>query len=123
MDFNHIIELREKIEELSGYLDDTEIVEFPELAPKWSGQAHIYEVGNRVRYNNNIYKCVEDHTSQENNPPENIDELNETTSNLIFMPKGSEEDDSDNVVEEKKGGLTKVSEPKLSQISPFWERL
>lgn len=44
-------------------LEDTEALEAPELFPAWSGEA-VYELGQRVRYEGVLYRCLQGHTAQ-----------------------------------------------------------
>ena len=54
--------LRKKIESMSAELTDTDALDVPELFPKWSIKE--YAVGDRVRYEDILYKCLQAHTSQ-----------------------------------------------------------
>lgn len=56
--------LRALIEKASASLTDTDAITAPELFPKFDGNAHLYAVGNRVRYGDLLYKCLQAHTSQ-----------------------------------------------------------
>lgn len=56
-------ELRRMIELAAISLDDANALEAPELFPKWeTGKA--YAIGDRMRYNDLLYKVVQAHTSQ-----------------------------------------------------------
>ena len=56
-------QLRKYIEVASTFLTDTEALEAVELFPNWqTGTA--YKVGIRVRYNGQLYRCEQAHTSQ-----------------------------------------------------------
>lgn len=56
-------QLRRMIETASTFLTDTEALEAVELFPKWQvGTA--YSVGIRVRYNDQLYRCKQAHTTQ-----------------------------------------------------------
>ena len=55
--------LRAMIEKASGSLDDADALEAVELFPNWS-DSEDYVVGNRVRYDGILYKCLQAHTSQ-----------------------------------------------------------
>lgn len=56
-------QLRKYIEIASTFLTDTEALEAVELFPNWAvGTA--YKVGIRVRYNGQLYRCEQAHTSQ-----------------------------------------------------------
>lgn len=56
--------LRALIEKASASLTDTDAISAPELFPKFDGNAHLYAVGDRVRYGELLYKCLQAHTSQ-----------------------------------------------------------
>ena len=54
--------LRRKIESMSAELTDTDALDVPELFPKWTLKE--YAVGDRVRYEDTLYKCLQAHTAQ-----------------------------------------------------------
>lgn len=54
--------LRKKIESMSAELTDDDALDVPELFPKWTIKE--YAVGDRVRYGDLLYKCLQNHTSQ-----------------------------------------------------------
>lgn len=56
-------QLRKLIEKASASLDDTEALRGIELFSKWSDSAN-YEVGDRVRYEDILYKCLTAHDAQ-----------------------------------------------------------
>ena len=59
----HALKLRELIIKASVSLDDESALQGIELFPLWkTGVA--YEVGDRIRYEDVLYKCVQAHTSQ-----------------------------------------------------------
>ena len=60
--------LRRLIERTATTLPDTDALTAPELFPKWTIKA--YEVGDRVRYNDTLYKCLQAHTAQETWTPD-----------------------------------------------------
>ena len=64
----NLIELAQKlrpiIEKASQSLDDYTALEAVTLFPKWSVSID-YSVGDKVRYNNVLYKCLTSHTSQD----------------------------------------------------------
>ena len=60
--------LRKKIESMSAELTDTDALDVPELFPKWSIKE--YAVGDRVRYEDILYKCLQAHTSQSDWTPD-----------------------------------------------------
>lgn len=45
-------------------LGDTDALEIKTIYPKWAATA-TYEVGNKVLYNNSLYRCLSTHTAQE----------------------------------------------------------
>lgn len=55
--------LRRKIETLSASLDDEQALETVELFPIWKADT-AYTAGDRVRYNDVLYKVLQGHTSQ-----------------------------------------------------------
>ena len=59
------MQLREIIENLSSTLPDNEAIEAVELFPRWDGFSKEYSMGDRVRYEGILYKCLQAHTSQE----------------------------------------------------------
>lgn len=64
----NLIELAQKlrpiIEKASQSLDDKTALEAVTLFPKWSA-SNDYYVGDKVRYNDVLYKCLTSHTSQD----------------------------------------------------------
>ena len=59
----HARKLRELIVKASQFLDDESALQGIELFPLWKTDT-IYEVGDRIRYEDVLYKCVQAHTSQ-----------------------------------------------------------
>ena len=57
--------LRPLIEKAALSLDDVDSLEAKDLFPIWSGNSINYKVNDRVRYNSILYKCLQQHTSQE----------------------------------------------------------
>lgn len=55
--------LRKMIEKASVSLSDEDALEAVEFFPAWNVPAD-YVVGDRVRYNGLLYKCLQSHTSQ-----------------------------------------------------------
>lgn len=69
-----LIELAQKlrpfIEKAAIFLDDADALEATNLFPNWTvNKADGYKVGERVRYEGILYKCLQDHTPQENWTP------------------------------------------------------
>lgn len=58
------IRLRRLIEKASVSLSDTDALSGIELFSHWDGDGHEYEVGDRVSYEGQLYKCLTAHTSQ-----------------------------------------------------------
>ena len=63
--YDRAMHLREVIETLSTNLSDEEAIDVVELFPKWDQYSKAYAVGDRVRYDGLLYKCLQAHTSQE----------------------------------------------------------
>ena len=59
----HAHKLRSMIVKAAVSLDDTDALTAVELFEKWQDDA-TYEVGDRVRYGETLYKCLIAHTSQ-----------------------------------------------------------
>lgn len=59
----HALHLRALIEQTATTLTDEEALTGVELFPMWKADAE-YAVGDRVRYDNTLYKCLTAHTSQ-----------------------------------------------------------
>ena len=57
--------LRPLIEKAAISLDDSDALEAKQLYPNWSGEGVQYTVGDRVRYNEVLYKVLQAHTSQQ----------------------------------------------------------
>lgn len=55
--------LRPYIEKAAMSLDDTDALEAVTLFPQWSDSAE-YFVGDRVRFQNILYKCLQNHIAQ-----------------------------------------------------------
>ena len=55
---------RAKIEQNASLLDDEVAVAYPDLYPMWSPDNREYKVGDRVRYNEILYKVLQDHYSR-----------------------------------------------------------
>lgn len=56
--------LRKLIEQMAEKLTDTEALEGIELFPLWKTDKS-YQTGDRVRYLDTLYKCLQSHTSQD----------------------------------------------------------
>ena len=56
--------LRPYIEKAAMLLNDEDALEAAELFPNWSSDA-AYFVGDKVRYENVLYKCLQNHAAQE----------------------------------------------------------
>ena len=55
--------LRHKIESLADDMDDTNAYNYPDLFPYWR-VLKSYAPGERVRFEHELYKCLQAHTSQ-----------------------------------------------------------
>ncbi len=61
--------LRALIEQAAKSLDDESALSGVELFPRWQAET-AYEVNDRVRYDDALYKCLQAHTSQANWAPD-----------------------------------------------------
>lgn len=57
------LQLRKLIEQTSASLTDEEALTGIELFPRWSESAS-YQTGDRVRYNDVLYRCLQNHDAQ-----------------------------------------------------------
>lgn len=57
-------QLRAVIESMAADLTDEKALNNKELYPSWNGEGVAYNVGDRVRYENKLYKVLQAHTSQ-----------------------------------------------------------
>lgn len=62
-------QLRAMIEKMAEDLTDETALDYKELYPLWL-TGHAYGIGDRVRYNETLYKCVQAHTSQSDWTPD-----------------------------------------------------
>lgn len=67
--------LRPLIEKAAASLDDADALEAIEFFPSWSGDGVQYEKGVRVRYEDELYRCEQSHTSQEDWTPDMVKAL------------------------------------------------
>lgn len=56
--------LRELIVRAAQSLSDADAFNGKELYDRWSGEGVDYVVGDRTRYGDELYKCLQNHTSQ-----------------------------------------------------------
>ena len=68
------IKLRPYIEKAAANLDDTDALEAVQLFPKWDESAR-YEIDDRVRFQNVLYKCLQTHIAQPTWTPINAPSL------------------------------------------------
>ena len=66
---------RQFIEQMASTVDDTTALEHPEAFPKWNPDGIAYVTGQRVRYNDILYKVLLDHTSQADWTPDTATSL------------------------------------------------
>ena len=67
--------LRSTIEKLSTSLEDSEALENIELFPNWDGEGINYKTGDRIKYQEVLYKVLLDHVSQNDWTPDNTPSL------------------------------------------------
>lgn len=61
--------IRQQIELMAEDLTDETALDYKELYPLWLTD-HAYSIGDRVRYSETLYKCVQAHTSQSDWTPD-----------------------------------------------------
>lgn len=67
--------LRAIIEDNAAIMTDEDAIDAVELFPRWSGDGVSYKVADRRRYGEYLYKCIQDHTSQDGWDPESAPSL------------------------------------------------
>ena len=67
--------LRPILEKAASSLDDADALESVEFFPSWSGDGIQYEKGQRVRYDGELYRCEQSHTSQADWTPDAVKAL------------------------------------------------
>lgn len=67
-------QLRKLIEQSAISLDDASALDGIELFPMWKTST-AYAIGDRIRYNDVLYKCVQAHTSQDDWTPDKVPSL------------------------------------------------
>ena len=71
----HAYKLREMMHKASASLTDEDALEAVELFPVWSGDGVAYEKDVRVRYDGELYRCEQSHTSQADWTPDAVKAL------------------------------------------------
>ena len=66
--------LREYIEQNASNLTDAQALEMPAAFPNWASDK-AYEIGERVRYGEKLYKCVQAHSAQADWTPDVVPAL------------------------------------------------
>lgn len=64
MNREHAYKLRDMLHKISADMTDEDALEAVEFFPNWSGEGVAYEKGIRVRYEDELYRCEQSHTSQ-----------------------------------------------------------
>ena len=70
----HAYKLRDMLHKASASLGDEDALEAIELFPKWAVDT-AYEKGIRVRYEDELYRCEQSHTSQDDWTPDVVKAL------------------------------------------------
>lgn len=70
----HAYKLREMLHKASASLPDEDALEAVELFPLWVASV-AYEVDQRIRYEDKLYRCVQAHTSQNGWEPPTVPAL------------------------------------------------
>lgn len=66
---------RAQIEETAANLTDEQSFDSAWMFPRWDSGSHTYSVGDRVQYNELLYRCLTEHTSQESWAPDSAPSL------------------------------------------------
>lgn len=82
IDASQATEFRTAVNEMLVSLDDETADKNKVLFPLWSGDGVVYSVGERIRYNNVLYKVLQAHTSQSDWNPADAVSLFATVINV-----------------------------------------
>ncbi len=63
-------EVRNKIEQAATFIPDEASIEYSSLFPTFNPYGHQYKTGDRFRYKGELYKVLQEHTSQGDWPPD-----------------------------------------------------
>ena len=66
---SQLLKIREMIEKAAVSLGDGDALDAVALFPEWMTNT-AYAIGERIRHNNKLYKCVQAHTSQSDWTPD-----------------------------------------------------
>ena len=62
--------VKAKMIDIATDFDDEEAYYYPEFFAAWNGDGYNYKAGDRVKYGDDLYKCLQDHTSQDDWKPD-----------------------------------------------------
>lgn len=69
-DLDNLVALyRKKVELASSWTNDADALECVELFPRWEPDRYVI-LGERLQYNDILYKCIQPHTTQEQWTPD-----------------------------------------------------
>ena len=71
----HAYKLRDMLHKISADMTDEDALEAVEFFQNWSGEGVVYEKGIRVRYEDELYRCEQSHTSQADWTPDMVKAL------------------------------------------------
>ena len=69
MKYSHLLKLKEMMHKAAISLADVDALDAVELFPLWA-IGKVYDIGERIRYGEKLYKCVQSHTSQSDWTPD-----------------------------------------------------
>lgn len=72
---DHARLLRKQIEKQAANMDDVEALTYSSLFPSWQPDGVSYATGDRMRFDNVLYKVQQDHVSQESWTPDKTPSL------------------------------------------------
>lgn len=76
------------LQELAPTLSDDQASSVPYIYMEWDAYAHSYVAGDRVRYSDGFYKCIQSHTSQVDWYPPNAASLWSSLIDATVLPIG-----------------------------------
>ena len=112
--------LRRLIESMAENLDDETAEENVNVFPKWQ-EGVLYEVGYKVRYNDVLYKVIQEHTSQSDWTPDVAASL--FARNHSQPDEGGEEEEFPEWVQPTGGHDAYNTGDKVTHNEKHWESL
>lgn len=96
INISNIKEFQKMLEQVTAEMTDEQIVHFVLLVPDWEPNREYLE-GTRVRYQDILYKCIEEHTSILDEPPISSPHWHQMIENMPIEPR-EEAENPENII-------------------------